>query len=186
MNTKCLTDGCKDFNHARGYCKVHYAKMLRQGVITRVRFKKIGTCTIDGCDKPQSAKLRCEKHYREYKVSMNPRIYKDVEVRRQERARERKEMFIAEMGGKCKICGYDKNPACFDFHHIDPSIKDHEPRHILKNPNLKKIRDELSKCILLCKNCHADLHHPVKQAGVIVGRGGDPDIPDDNLEQEAP
>ena len=27
-------------------------------------------------------------------------------------------------GGKCEVCGYDKNYAVLEFHHLDPSQKD--------------------------------------------------------------
>lgn len=35
----------------------------------------------------------------------------------------RKLKLIEEMGGKCEICGYDKNISALEFHHKDPSQK---------------------------------------------------------------
>ena len=69
-----------------------------------------------------------------------------------------------EYGGKCSCCGYDK---CFDaleFHHIDPKEKDfHLGRG--RGFNIEKIRKELDKCILVCRNCHTELHYKMKQNG---------------------
>jgi hypothetical protein len=94
-------------------------------------------------------------------------VYKNVELKRQAANRERKEFYIKIMGGKCVICGYDKNPACFDFHHIDPTLKDHEPKQVLRCRDHEIIMAELAKCVLVCKNCHADIHHPLPQEAEI-------------------
>jgi hypothetical protein len=66
-----------------------------------------------------------------------------------------------EYGGKCSRCSYDK---CFDaleFHHIDPSVKEFslgERRGI----RIDTLRKELDKCILVCRNCHTELHAEMK------------------------
>ena len=81
--------------------------------------------------------------------------------KQKERALKRKLELIELKGGKCEICGYDRNISALDFHHIDPSIKNIQldSRH-LSNTNKEKIVEELNKCILLCSNCHRELHHP--------------------------
>ena len=40
-------------------------------------------------------------------------------------------------GGKCEICGYDKNLAALDFHHLDPNQKDFEIDAILRTSSGK-------------------------------------------------
>jgi hypothetical protein len=60
-------------------------------------------------------------------------------------------------GGKCIKCGYDKCPAALDFHHLDPSKKDFSISS-KKNRSFDKIKFELDKCVLICRNCHAELH----------------------------
>lgn len=69
---------------------------------------------------------------------------------------ERKNKLIEMMGGKCEKCGYNKCNAVLDFHHIDPSIKEYTIS--TRNLSLKKITEEVKKCILLCANCHRELH----------------------------
>lgn len=66
---------------------------------------------------------------------------------------------VEYLGGKCSECGYDKNYASLDFHHIDPSQKDFS---ISSNSYFPwdTIKTELDKCILLCRNCHGEIHNP--------------------------
>lgn len=67
---------------------------------------------------------------------------------------------VAYLGGKCRICGYDRCPAAFDFHHVDPMGKDF---NISAATSWEKAKTELAKCELLCANCHREVHdglHP--------------------------
>jgi len=58
----------------------------------------------------------------------------------------------------CCICGYNKCGAALDFHHSDSSNKKLSvTSYGLYSGNLK-ILTELNKCILLCKNCHYEIH----------------------------
>lgn len=70
----------------------------------------------------------------------------------------RKETIIDIMGGSCKLCGYNKCSAALELHHIDPSQKDFTFSKS-KNISWEKIDSELQKCILLCANCHREIHY---------------------------
>jgi len=73
-----------------------------------------------------------------------------------------KDKFIRLKGGECEHCGliYDiYNYPSFEFHHIDPKIKEFEiSRMGLSAHSYEKQREEISKCLLLCSNCHRILH----------------------------
>lgn len=62
-------------------------------------------------------------------------------------------------GAKCSICGYDKCVAALDFHHTNMDEKEFN----LSSRNLKfdweKIKEELDKCVVVCANCHRELHY---------------------------
>lgn len=61
------------------------------------------------------------------------------------------------LGGKCKRCNNDdRRVLC--FHHLDPLQKKFDVS-TKWNLNYKKLKIELDKCILLCRNCHAIVHH---------------------------
>lgn len=68
---------------------------------------------------------------------------------------------IELFGGKCEKCGYSKNIAAFDFHHIDPDSKNFEIKvqYLNWKPD-DEILEEALKCMLLCANCHRELHNP--------------------------
>lgn len=71
-----------------------------------------------------------------------------------------KERIIQAMGGKCQCCGYDKCNAALDLHHVDSSDKEFSFGDIRANPKTWiAITDELRKCILICANCHREVHN---------------------------
>lgn len=61
------------------------------------------------------------------------------------------------MGGKCKLCGYDKHPGVLEFHHVDPSQKSFGIGEDGCSRSWAKIQAELKKCVLLCANCHREV-----------------------------
>jgi hypothetical protein len=71
--------------------------------------------------------------------------------------RRTKEKAVEYKGGKCVICEYNKCISALEFHHLDPSKKDFT---LSKNmcTAWDKIKDELDKCILVCANCHREIH----------------------------
>lgn len=72
-----------------------------------------------------------------------------------------KEKLIKYKGGKCEKCGYCKNIHALEFHHINPNGKEFTISS--KNISLKKLKKEVDKCILLCSNCHREMHDEIKK-----------------------
>ncbi len=68
------------------------------------------------------------------------------------------------LGNKCKTCGYFKCKNALEFHHLDPSTKDGTVTKILRDKGLKYAMEEIKKCILLCANCHRELHAEVDKS----------------------
>ena len=73
--------------------------------------------------------------------------------------RKTKEELVVYKGGKCEICGYDKCLCALDFHHLDPTQKDFTISDSNIYKNLDKLKEEVDKCILVCANCHRELHY---------------------------
>lgn len=67
-------------------------------------------------------------------------------------------MAIEYKGGKCKLCGYDRCIEALEFHHIDPSKKDFSISSRGHARSWKRVKEELDKCIMLCANCHREIH----------------------------
>lgn len=71
-------------------------------------------------------------------------------------------------GNKCQNCGYDKCIDALEFHHTNPQEKDFSisDRKLVLDWN--KIKIELDKCILLCANCHRELHSSFNKGDDII------------------
>lgn len=66
--------------------------------------------------------------------------------------------FVKKTGGKCQKCGYCNNLSALDFHHLEERTLARGKS--LSNYKNKFVEEEIDKCILLCKNCHAEEHNP--------------------------
>jgi transposase len=73
------------------------------------------------------------------------------------RRRRLKQILVADAGGACTLCGYDRCPAALEFHHLDPDDKRFELSRRGVTRSLARARAEAAKCILLCSNCHAEV-----------------------------
>ena len=76
------------------------------------------------------------------------------------RRRKLKAMAVGELGGCCMKCGYDKCIDALEFHHNDPKQKEFQ----IGSGNTMawdRIKEELKKCILVCANCHREIHAEV-------------------------
>ena len=71
---------------------------------------------------------------------------------------KRKLKAVEYKGGKCKICGYDKNISALEFHHLNPNEKDFTISGTKCGWN--DLQKELDKCIMICANCHRAIHNP--------------------------
>jgi hypothetical protein len=102
--------------------------------------------------------------------------------RRQRAANRRRQLRVRAIeykGGRCEICRYDKSPAAFDFHHVNPLEKDFEISSAPASWDL--VKRELDRCVLLCCRCHREVHdglHP----GFLVLEDRGPE--DDDLGDE--
>ena len=74
-----------------------------------------------------------------------------------ERQRGVKQKAVDYLGGKCSICNYDKYIGALEFHHINPAEKDFTIAE-LKLSSFERIKNELDKCLLVCANCHREIH----------------------------
>ena len=77
------------------------------------------------------------------------------------RGYERRQKLIEYKGGECCKCGYNRNQSALEFHHLNPEDKTFgiDIRRC-SNCKWEKLVAEADKCILICANCHRELHHP--------------------------
>lgn len=68
----------------------------------------------------------------------------------------RNKEFINSIKTACIACG-ENEKTCIDFHHLNPEKKVATVSSMVRG-SLEKLKQEVSKCICLCSNCHRKFH----------------------------
>ena len=55
----------------------------------------------------------------------------------------------------CSVCGYKKSLMALHFHHTGPKINEISK---MFGYSRKSIKEEMRNCVLVCSNCHCELH----------------------------
>ena len=83
--------------------------------------------------------------------------------------RKRKKKALVEYkGGKCQCCGYSKCIEALEFHHLDPNIKSFTISG--KSKSFNSLKNEVDKCILVCSNCHKEIHAGLINIDTIINQ----------------
>ncbi len=146
---------------ARGFGTKEKRKEINEKVSKKLTKYEKNFCQICGIEltKKNNTKL-CKEHRYLYKKYDNQYYYiKDYRNKIKEKSVEYK-------GGKCFICGYDKCNRSLQFHHQNPSEKDFDFNRIR---NWERVKKELDKCILVCANCHAEIHDGLHPNMINIG-----------------
>ena len=83
--------------------------------------------------------------------------------------KEMKQRALEYMGLACCVCGYRRCPSALVFHHRD----EHQKEFGIGGSHCRsweKLKQELDKCVLLCANCHAEVHAGLTCLGSSPGR----------------
>ena len=88
----------------------------------------------------------------------NPEWKEQRNKQRAQKRRDNKRKAVEFMGNCCARCGESFPDCCYDFHHKDPLDVNEVPSTIL-HCSWKRIEQELSKCIMVCSNCHRIIHN---------------------------
>ena len=86
-----------------------------------------------------------------------------VEFRRRQKTRA-----VAFMGGVCEGCGRAGAQAIFEFHHRDATEKEFGITQDGIPRRWEKILAELAKCVMLCANCHREVHAGIRSIGLAL------------------
>lgn len=126
---------------------------------------KHGNNMFDECDNKKCTKCLMLKPRSEYynynKISSWCKQCLTDDVINRQRAFKVK--CVEYKGSKCSECGYNKYIGALEFHHLDPSQKDFEMSRYKLSAFSDIVKKELDKCILVCSNCHKEIHGTVAQ-----------------------
>jgi len=70
----------------------------------------------------------------------------------------RQRLVVELLGGQCQLCGYSRCVRNLAFHHVDSEEKAVELKMRSFQNKLPDLLVELKKCILVCHNCHGEVH----------------------------
>lgn len=82
------------------------------------------------------------------------------------RRKKLREQAVEYKGGKCIYCGYNRCQAALDFHHLDARSKEFGLSRDGITRSWEKTKKELDKCILVCSNCHREVHAGILQPSI--------------------
>ncbi len=85
------------------------------------------------------------------------------------RRKKLRQMAVEHKGGKCELCGYDRCIDAFEFHHNDSSKKNFGISEKGYTRSWKEVVEELENCMLVCANCHRELHARLAAFGGNAG-----------------
>lgn len=108
--------------------------------------------------------LLCANCHRKRHIRTDPVTRPEVDLRRRKKQRA-----IASFGGACQGCGGRYPPTVFEFHHLDSATKEFEIATRGIQLSWSRIAGELAKCVMLCANCHAEVHAKYRHLDVASG-----------------
>ena len=124
-------------------------------------------CEAKTCPQCKKTKNISEFYNRRGKEGSSPYCKECTNIQTLTRQRKLKQEAILSKGGKCQCCGYDKYQGALEFHHLNPKEKDFTIGNT-KSTTFGKIKTELDKCILVCSNCHREIHGGIINVEGIV------------------
>ena len=104
--------------------------------------------------------LVCRRHGETRFVIEGSGYYRCCQCRQDqvsEKRRRLKVALVADAGGSCVVCGYDRCVGALQFHHLDRAEKRMNISAQGASLALAVLRAEAAKCVLLCANCHAEV-----------------------------
>jgi len=101
----------------------------------------------------------CNREYQREHYLNNKEVYAAKRDRWKKNFKNEAYTFLTEMAKNgCVKCG-EKDYACLQFHHIHPETKVAPVSRLIGDSrSLVTIKEEVTKCDVLCANCHMKLH----------------------------
>lgn len=95
-------------------------------------------------------KQKQKEYQRQYFLNNKELYYK----RNQESVQRIYDWINKIKSGPCTDCHQKFPSVCMDFDHLDRKTKINNVATLVRMNNFKKVKEEISKCELVCSNCH--------------------------------
>lgn len=127
-----------------------------------LRVQELGNMPYKDKDKQRERNREYQKKHYQNKKQYYKDKAKERRIHLKEKLNEIKESL------SCEKCG-ENNIAALDFHHTNPEEKDFSlSTACSRGMSIKKIKEEIDKCMILCSNCHRKLHYELRRGGEEV------------------
>ncbi len=160
----------KSLTTVRYWCKKFELKSKHQ------QFKEVGEKEYGEHRFCPSCKENCnieDFYQRRGKQNSSTYCKKCTSIQTIKRTQNLKKLMVEYKGGQCEKCGYNTYIGALEFHHLNPKEKDFHPSQLKKYTFDDRVKKELDKCILVCANCHREIH-----SKMVVPLGFEPRIED--------
>lgn len=151
LSKKCRKCNCY-ITKSRTYCKDCWSGKQKSFVVHEISINRQRCLNCNIVSTSENSYI-ARKRYSSYCKICSKSLLKQTKTNLKLRC-------IKYKGGKCEKCGYCKNSSALAFHHLDPSAKDFNIGDMYSTKFDVKLKQELDKCMLLCFNCHQEIHHP--------------------------
>jgi len=154
-HTKRIRKFCSKQCRETHWKKNNYERYMERVKVGYLKYKKDNPIVCKKCGEEVPDHIRgCGKVFcsDECREATKKQKTKSIRELRQKKFNE----FKLSLG--CSHCGYKRCPGCLDFHHIDPEFKEMRITASMWSSQGDKIKEEIKKCVLLCKNCHYEKH----------------------------
>lgn len=104
-----------------------------------------------------------KKYQKEWYNKNKKKHYDNTRINKKRHVQQMMKFTSDYKGERGCYCCPENNPACLDFHHTEDDKDINVSVAIQKGWGKQKIKEEISKCVVICSNCHRKLH-----AGLII------------------
>jgi transposase len=149
-----------------GFSQSTVRHWLRRHGLRTHRARRPDSAGIRGSD-PDRMVMTCARHGQTLFWLEARGIYRCLRCRSEAVARRRRKLkaiLVAEAGGCCSLCGYDRYIGALQFHHVNGASKDFGLADRGLTRSLDEVRAEARKCVLLCANCHSEVEGGIVKA----------------------
>lgn len=118
---------------------------------------------------PRQKKIKDQEKVKEKGREKSKRFYQNhiLALRVKKNSHTKKRIFLALVNNCCQLCGYNKCTRNLIFHHVLDddklfSISSRECQY-----SVSRLIPEVKKCIIICHNCHGEIHDNIIDKSLI-------------------